>query len=181
MKNIYYFVHSTSTDNEKGVVSGHYDCALSPLGQKQAHDLSLTIQESNIDFGEIYSSPLERALETARILFPNQEISLDTRLKEIDYGNLTHSTKEHIDTLRHKYIDESFPHGESYTDVKNRITHFLQTIEVPTITVVSHQAPQLALEAITNGISLDEAMNHDWRKKERGWKPFWPYRITMVA
>lgn len=82
---VYYIVHSTSTDNEKGIVSGHFDCPLSDLGKKQAQELSFALRKSKVNFGKIYSSPLKRAYEAASTLFPQEEIILDDRLMEIDY------------------------------------------------------------------------------------------------
>lgn len=175
---VYYIVHSTSEDNEKGLVAGHYDSPLSALGKKQARELYLSLRTNKINFGKIYSSPLKRAYDTARILFPYEEITLDNRLREIDYGNYTHFSKSEIDNTRHNYIQIPFPQGESYEDVKISMIKFLREVfELPAITIVSHQAPQLALECLTKFISFQEAFAQDWRRKQNAWQPFWIYKI----
>ncbi len=175
---INYIVHSTSTDNEKGIVSGNYDCPLSSLGKRQAHELMLLLNENNNNFGTIYSSPSQRAYETASILFPQEKISIDPRLMEIDYGNRTHYPKTEIDMIRNEYVKEPFPNGESYEDVKKRMSEFLESVsELPIITIISHQAPQLALECFAKNCSFQTAFREDWRLKKNGWQPYWVYNI----
>lgn len=174
---ILYFVHGTTLDNEKDVVSGHYDCPLSELGSEQTLKLARSLSAFKISFEKIFVSSLTRAQETADLLFPNQEVIKDPRLMEIDYGTFTHYPKSKIDGLKEDYIDQPFPKGESYHDVEKRIRDFLnETSSIPILTLISHQAPQLALEVITNGLSFEEAFQRDWRLAKR-WQPFWIYRI----
>ena len=45
-----------------------------------------------------------------------------------------------------------------------------------TIGIVAHRAPQLALEVITKGITLEEANENDWRKTG-DWQPGWDYEV----
>ena len=44
------------------------------------------------------------------------------------------------------------------------------------IGIVSHRAPQLALEVITKKITWEEAIKNDWRKSKE-WKPGWIYIV----
>jgi broad specificity phosphatase PhoE len=173
---IQYIVHSTTLDNQSGIVSGWHDCPLSPLGIEQAHNLHLKLQ--SLEAGSIFVSPLLRAKQTAEILFTNVHIQEDDRLKEIHYGLFTHKAKHLIDDQRKKYITERFPEGESYLDVEERIKKFLlDNQHIPLITVISHQAPQLALEVICHGISWENALLNDWRLVKISWKPFWIYEF----
>lgn len=173
---IQYIVHSTTLDNENAVVSGWYDCPLSPLGIEQARNLRLQLQ--SLEAGSIYISPLMRAQQTAEILFPHTTIQEDDRLKEIHYGLFTHKSKVFIDDQRENYITERFPDGESYLDVEERTKQFLlDNQNIPLITVISHQAPQLALEVICHGTSWKNALRNDWRLVKSGWKPLWTYEL----
>jgi broad specificity phosphatase PhoE len=180
MTSIRYIVYSTTVDNEKRIVSGHYDCLLSPLGIEQLRLLKEEIREFNP--GVIYSSPLIRAKETACSLFPDHPILEDERLIEIDYGQLTHTPHDDINALKHLHIGNPFPQGESYEDVESRVYSFLQSmIPCELITIISHQAPQLALDVICKGLSWEQAFENDWRLRRDGWKPFWIYEYPLVT
>lgn len=173
---IQYIVHSTTLDNQNNIVSGWHDCPLSPLGIEQARNLRLQLQ--SLEVGSLYASSLTRAWQTGKILFPHAFIQEDDRLKEINYGLFTHKAKSLIDNQRKNYITERFPEGESYLDVEKRIKKFLlDTLHVPLITVISHQAPQLALEVICHGTSWENALLNDWRLIKGGWKSFWIYEF----
>ena len=178
MTNIQYLVHSTTVDNEKKRVSGWYDCPLSSLGREQAQNLFEQFPKTEI--GNLYTSPLTRAQQTANSVFPEMKINEDERLKEIHYGKSTHQSKNHIDSIRHLHIDTPFDDGESYHDVEQRMRSFLYDCRhLPLITIISHQAPQLALEVICNNVSWEEAFIKDWRLHSNGWKPFWLYEFDV--
>ena len=171
---IQYIVHSTTLDNQSNIVSGWHDCPLSPLGIEQARNLHLQLQ--SLEVGSLYTSSLTRAKQTAEILFPNAHIQEDNRLKEINYGLFTHKAKHFIDDQRKNYIAERFPEGESYLDVEERMRQFLLNNQhIPLLTIISHQAAQLALEVICHGTSWENAFLNDWRLVKGGWKPFWIY------
>jgi broad specificity phosphatase PhoE len=181
MPSIIYIVHGTTTDNEQGIVSGHYDCELSQTGRDQAKTLHKQLRKQNIEFGTIFFSPLKRAWETARILFPNQNVYPDRRLMEINYGNLTHQSRSEIDKVRVDHILTPFKGGESYSDIEARIRSFLSdNKDIKTITIVSHQAPQLALDVIYHNRTWEDALKEDWRLLANGWKPFWLYNDIMI-
>ncbi len=57
---ITYFVHGTTTDNEKHVSSGWYDAALSELGIKQSSELREMTIDKIIDV--VFCSDLKRAV-----------------------------------------------------------------------------------------------------------------------
>jgi broad specificity phosphatase PhoE len=173
-----YIVHSTSEDNENGVVSGIFDSPLSQKGRKQAEELYHKLRQAKVDFGQIYSSPLKRAKETALTLFPGQVIHEDPRLVEIDYGDWTHRSKETVDRERHRYINDPFPTGESYQDVYMRIKEFILEKKTGNMTVISHQAPQFAFEHICSGKSWSIILANDWRLFGL-WQPFWSYSLKV--
>jgi broad specificity phosphatase PhoE len=85
--------HGQNEDNVNGILNGHRDLPLTELGRKQAEDLALGIKEVGLDFDAIYSSPLSRALETARIigrlLGKTSEPIVVEELIERDFGVMT--------------------------------------------------------------------------------------------
>lgn len=62
--------------------------------------------------------------------------------------------------------------------MKKRIQEFLNDLkekyEGKHIAIVSHKAPQLALDVLLKGTSWGEAFANDWRKVGK-WKPGWGY------
>ncbi|HEX5444471.1 MAG TPA: histidine phosphatase family protein [Pirellulales bacterium] len=83
---LYCVRHGESTYNVEGRLQGQSDTRLSPLGQKHAAAIAATLSKLPIE--AIYSSPLSRALETARPLADalGVPIHCDDRLKEINIG-----------------------------------------------------------------------------------------------
>ena len=175
---ITYFVHGTTTDNELGIASGHSDVGLSELGFRQSNELREKLKGKQFDL--VVSSDLLRARQTAKIVFPNQTIEFDSRLKECDYGSLTGSKASQFDL--NEYVEKPFPKGESYLNVEERVKSLLEELKEKSTTeqklaFVSHQAPQLALEVLTKNKTWKEAVEQDWRQKTpKEWRPGWAYQ-----
>ena len=64
---ITYFVHGTTTDNEKDISSGWSDVDLSEVGKKQSIDLIEKIKDQKFDV--VFCSDLKRAVESANLTF----------------------------------------------------------------------------------------------------------------
>ncbi len=173
---IIYFVHGTTTDNEKGVSTGQSQGELSELGVKQSKELKDKIKGKKFDV--VFSSDLKRAVDSAKIIFGDNVIQ-DKRLRECNYGDLNQAKEEKVKYEEH--IDESFPDGESLKDVEKRIGEFLNEIrekyEGKNVAVVAHKAPQLAFEVLLNKKTWEQAIKEDWRKEGK-WQPSWNYEIT---
>lgn len=174
---ITYFVHGTTTDNEKNISSGWKDVELSELGVKQAKELRE--QTKNMDFDVVFCSDLKRAVDSAKYAFSGRaKIIEDSRIRECNYGIYNGKSSEVVEPLQEKNIEERFPKGESYLDVKGRIADFLKFLkenyEGNKIGIVAHKAPQLALDVLIKNMSWEEAFKNDWRKK-KAWQPGWKY------
>lgn len=86
------FVRHGQTDwNAEGLLQGGTDVPLNDHGRLQAHETAKLLK-SNGPWDVIVSSPLKRALETAKILADelgcDQHIKTYTELKERSYGDL---------------------------------------------------------------------------------------------
>ena len=82
--------HGQDEDNAAGLLNGRRDTSLTELGRKQAQSAAQKLKANNIEI--IYSSPLKRAYETARIVAGElgvDEIIADEHLMERDFGILT--------------------------------------------------------------------------------------------
>lgn len=179
MINITYFVHGTTTDNEKNISSGWYDVDLSEKGIQQS--IALTDQIKDQKFDVVFCSDLIRAVHSSDLTFGNTlPIIQDKRLRECNYGDFNAKSSDIVEPLQEKNIVNRFPNGESYEDVKSRILDFVnflkQNYDGKSVAIVAHKAPQLALDVILKNQSWDEAFTNDWRKK-KAWQPGWKYTI----
>jgi len=176
---ITYFVHGTTTDNEKGKRTGWNPGVLSALGKKQNLALKQTLKERGDKYDAVFTSDLKRAAETARTVFKGVKIIVDKRLRECNYGDLNGQPETKFKTEKH-YIKNQFPNGESYEDVEKRVREFLMEIlekyAGKKIAIVSHMYPQLALGVILKKQTWIEAIDEDWRKKW-AWQAGWKYEI----
>ena len=176
---ITYFVHGTTTDNEKDVSSGWNDVALSDLGVRQSVELKDLIVGKRFDV--VFCSDLSRAVESAKFTFEgNVPIIEDARLRECNYGTYNGKPSSVVEPLQERMITERFPEGESYEDVKARIKDFLDMLtreyDGKHVAIVAHKAPQLALEVLLNEKTWEQAFADDWRRT-KAWKPGWEYRM----
>ena len=173
---ITYFVHGTTTDNEQHISSGWKDVELSELGIQQSKELPL---KNTIKFDTVFCSDLKRAVDSAELSFKDKfPIAVDNRLRECNYGDYNGKLSKEVEPLQEQRIEESFPNGESYEEVKDRIENFLTEIKEKYdgkhIAIVAHKAPQLALNVLLKGMTWEEAFSTDWRKVGN-WQPGWEY------
>lgn len=83
----FYFVRHGETEwNKEGRLQGWLNSNLTDYGREQVRTLKQELRQ--ITFDAVYSSPLQRAVETAEILVGDTtQIQLDDRLKEIHLGS----------------------------------------------------------------------------------------------
>lgn len=176
---ITYFVHGTTTDNEKGISSGWFDAPLSELGRQQSIDLKKHISGKRFDV--VFCSDLKRAVDSTKLTFEGTTpIVIDERLRECNYGKYNAKASNIVEPMQEENITERFPDGESYEDVKARISDFLEFLkrnyDGKSIAIVAHKAPQLALDVLLRHKTWKQAFSEDWRKS-KSWKPGWEYTL----
>lgn len=115
---IYLVRHGKDDDSVRGGWSNH---GLSPIGAEQVYELAKKVTAANMDINRIYSSDLQRAVETAEILsnYLKCPIEYDIGLREADNGDLAGMKNE----LANKKFpglywsalsyNECYPNGES--------------------------------------------------------------------
>lgn len=92
MNKIYVARHGQDLDNEKGILNGHRDKALTKIGREQAKNLAFKMKKANISLDKIYSSPLKRAYQTAKEvkkIFRLNSIEILDLLVERDFGSMS--------------------------------------------------------------------------------------------
>jgi len=181
--NITYFVHGTTTDNEKGIATGWSPGELSELGKKQSIELKELIKDKKFDV--VSCSDLKRAVDSAKLTFGDSvKIIQDKRLREVNYGDLTKADSKIVESLTLEHINKPFPNGESYKDVEKRIKSFLNDLlknyAGKNVAIIAHKAPQLALDILLKGKTWEQAVKEDWRLKQpKEWKPGWEYILKV--
>jgi broad specificity phosphatase PhoE len=109
----------------------------------------------------VLASPLKRAQETARLLFPAHAIDLDARLMEMDFGtwegksltDLRAETGAEAEARERLGLDFSAPGGETPRQVQARLQPLMMEIAAtgaPTI-IVTHKAVLRALVSLATG------------------------------
>lgn len=128
--------HGITEWNVIGYFQGHSDVPLSKQGRKQAKKLRRRFakEADAMVFDWVYSSPLQRAMETASIALPQYNIISDPRLMELNFGSFEGHSIEH--NQQHPDWDWWFsdpyqhpaPHGESYAMLRERAVAWLESL-----------------------------------------------------
>lgn len=126
-KVIFYLVRHGETDwNRQGRIQGQADIHLNETGRSQAADLALRLQD--LSFKSCYSSDLQRAYDTAKIILTTQNQSLaiqtDPRLRERDFKDW--EGKLFVDFQKAEKENRLFV--ETKSEIVKRVLPFLESI-----------------------------------------------------
>ena len=99
--------HGQNEDNANGILNGHRDLPLTDIGRNQAHQIAKKIQEAKLQINTVLSSPLIRALDTAKTIsnvnnLPDPEVQYE--LIERDFGVMTGIEQSRIEELCHQIL-----------------------------------------------------------------------------
>ena len=128
---IYIVRHGQTEKNKNKVLQGRSDVPLNDTGRQQASALKAYFDAAGIHVDCVWSSPLLRAVQTARILAPDRTPEVDDRLIEMDYGpyegadltNLPHEVLEFF----HDFVHNPAPEGmETLENVVKRAGEFVE-------------------------------------------------------
>ncbi|CAH2212323.1 histidine phosphatase family protein [Tepidibacter aestuarii] len=142
--------HGLTLDNESMKLSGFIDSKLSDTGKDQAKKTSIRLKVEKIDL--IYSSPLRRAVNTAKEIsrIKNVEINICEEFKEMNFGDFEGLTfneiesnhKEEYERLKSESFEYNFPNGENMIGFHDRISKKIDDIikeqDGKTVLIVSH-------------------------------------------
>jgi broad specificity phosphatase PhoE len=165
---IYIVRHGQDEDNATDVLNGRRDTPLTELGRKQAVQVAAKLASYNIS--AVYSSPLKRAYETAKIIAQKStvdNVAVDLDLIERDFGSMTGKPVADILKYSTNYIqaDKTIHFldadgAESMVDVLARaarvLTKLQQSQESNNIVIVTH--------GDTGKMLITAYYNWSWRK-----------------
>ncbi|MEI8062069.1 MAG: class I tRNA ligase family protein [bacterium] len=172
--------HGESESNVLGVID-HSNVKKHPLTERGKMEvtesvkrLKKSIEERGLKISCIYTSPIERTLETANIVsdilgIPQGKIIVDQRLREISCGEF--EGKAWTDYHNYFKTDEDklmerLPNGESNADVKKRVAEFLYEVDAKheneLIIVVTHGLPLRLAHEIAAGKTNRDMLRKGW-------------------
>jgi len=165
MVKIFLIRHGETDWNREQIFRGRIDVSLNEIGLAQARAVKVWLKDEKVD--ALYSSPLSRALETARILSENRdcEVVKEEGVIDINFGKWQglshHRVKEEYKELYHTWLSKphtvTFPDGESLTQVRERSVKALERVikdhSGKTLAVVSHRVINKVL--LCNVLGLD--------------------------
>lgn len=141
------------------------DVHLNELGQKQAQELVERLKP--IEITAIYSSPLDRTIETAQPLAKARGLKINriTNLGEVKYGDWQGQSlkvlaqKKEWKSVQAAPSTFAFPNGESFREMQNRAVAAVEKIIVEhpkdTVLAFSHGDVIKVIVAYYSGIALD--------------------------
>jgi len=158
--------HGETAWNREKKVQGASDIELNEAGLKQAERLALALRDERID--AIYTSPLKRAYETARIIgqFHGGPLHVEDGLVEMNQGDFEglqyHELMErHQDFLKQWIADPGsvkIPNGESLEELQERAWRVMESIlcKPGNPLVVSHNFTIAAILCRIQNVSLSK-------------------------
>ena len=157
LPDLYLIRHGQTLWNAEGRLQGRLDSPLTDLGRAQAAALrpllcGLTARR--------LSSPLGRAVQTARILFGDGPFATDDRLAEIDLGgfsgrllaDLRADLPDAFADPPHAWYDR-IPDGEGLAGLSDRLSAFLADLPGPAV-IVTHGMALAMLCSLATGQPL---------------------------
>ena len=147
--------HGETQGNLDDKAQGHFDAPLTELGRRQAKALGERLTET--EFDAIYSSDLQRAVDTALAIIdlqPDHQIQTRACLREVYFGSYEDmrwsEIREQDPELHERWtnwktrIDTKFPNGESPLETRQRVAAVADEIvtkhheQNSTILIVGH-------------------------------------------
>ena len=134
MKTLIIIRHGMTSANKEGRYCGHLDLPLIEEGMDVLEATKQYLQKENV--GPIISSPLTRAVETSRFLFPDKEVIFEDNLKEINfglfeglsYGEIRSRYPEEQKAWCDDFLNYNFPEGESFNGFHKRIGGYVSQL-----------------------------------------------------
>ncbi len=157
--------HGETDWNRERRYQGHADTPLNEAGRAQARELAEILRSE--DLGAVYTSPLRRASETARIVAGR--LGLEARelepLREIDVGDWQGLTVDEVRTRFPERADvawhSGWPNGETHDELAARVVPALLELgrrhAGDRVLGVTHAGPIRAALSAATGLSHVES------------------------
>ena len=175
MVKIFIVRHGYSLGNEKGLITGHYNCDLAEYGFRQAKLLCDYIVK-NLKVDKVYSSDLCRAVNTIKPMAEalNLPIIKEPAFREMAVGEWEAIAFKKAKRLYPEAFDkwmntDDGGHvigGENWSDVQSRSVKRLNEIvkedDGKNIVICTHGGVIKVLQCYFAGLSIDKVSDIDW-------------------
>lgn len=156
----------------KNRFAGWSNPPLLPKGRKTAKKVALLLEKKAKNAGTIYSSPLARAKQTAKIIakeLGGKKIFIEEKLKERNFGLWEGKTRKEVEQIFPKSISrwladpykETPAKGESFFDLEKRLVPFAKKIKKQKqekIIIVTHAGVIKVLPILLLGKSKKQSL-----------------------
>jgi len=165
--------HGQTQWNKEGKYTGQSDIPLNETGREQAKAASAYVLGLKPDL--IYSSDLQRAEETARLIQADAiaiPLITDARLREIHQGEweglheneIKRRFEAQFETRKKDPLKTAPPGGETIGEVYNRVKDFLQEMQEKypdkRILIVAHGVVLAIIDLISCGEPIEKVFDH---------------------
>lgn len=146
---LYIIRHGQTAGNKAKVLQGRSNLPLNEVGIEQAEELHDRFETAGVRFSRVYTSPLDRAVQTGLIVAPGVPQTVDGRLIEMDYGDyegmgLDNPAPE-VSFFFKDFVNNPAPESmEPLAEVVARLGEFLEDIR----DVVAHENVLVSTHAI---------------------------------
>ena len=135
---IYIVRHGQTELNQRSVLQGRSNHPLTDLGREQASAVGDAFRDAGIVFDKVYTSPLDRAVETAKLVAGDVPIECEDALIEMDYGPYEgtdlHDLPPEVEEFFRDFAHNPAPEGmEQLPDVVARAGEFLERLKAEAV------------------------------------------------
>lgn len=168
---IYMFRHGITKGNINAQYIGHTDLPLTTSSIESLKKIKMT--EHYPEVSAVFSSPLKRSADSAKIMFPSNKIITIDSLIEYNFGEFEGKTAKELSNnldfkeWLHGDMYSSPPYGESNAQFAHRVCEAFEKIvngciktETETFAIVSHAG---VLMTILSCYGLPEAPMSHWQ------------------
>ncbi|MBP2024947.1 histidine phosphatase family protein [Peptoniphilus stercorisuis] len=164
--NIYFTRHGETQWNKSDKIQGWLDSPLTDKGVEMGKELSEIAKDINFD--NIYSSDLNRAYNTAKLIVPEREVIKTELLREIDVGAWSGHPFSEAEKIDKKAYDLYFNNpgeyrrddGEDFYQLTKRVEDFFEKYVYNSsdenILIVSHGITIIAMFNIMENVPIEK-------------------------
>ncbi|OGO77685.1 MAG: alpha-ribazole phosphatase [Clostridiales bacterium GWB2_37_7] len=172
MTKVYLIRHGETEYNQKGCYYGWTDCSLVRSGIEQAEALKRVFKD--IKYDVMLTSDLKRAVETATIINDSKKLIIDSRLRELNFGQwegkhyheVMAQYTEHWNLWTEDWVNAIPTGGESIVEMYNRVSQYLEdalfTYKDKSIVIVSHKGTLRMIAVYLLGLPLEKMWCFDF-------------------
>lgn len=152
---LYLVRHGSTAWSETHRHTGLTDVELNEQGEQQARELGEQLRD--LEFAEVYASPLKRAMKTCELAGFGGQAQRDRNLVEWDYGDYEGVTTKDIRDAQPGWnvFTHPCPNGETPEDVGHRADRFIDKVRSAEGSVIAFSSGHIIRVITARWLSLE--------------------------